>query len=581
MSRLLSKNIGGPATLHIHHLDDAKTRTCLTQFRDLVGSCRGPSGKIKMIQNKVGGHLTLTSTSSRLLAAMSFSHPVLQMVVGSTQNHLANFKDGGLLLCHFCLLLLESSLDKTWNRRHVVAVYENCLSKMEEYLSSSDCVCRFEVSISSIDEMMSFLHCILSSKPLCCLGDAGLDHLSKTILRSFLHSIPESTQRIYFSDRIYIQCMSNNVLLDSKFEKGILMICPELSSIFEQNIEVKKTVDYVGVEKIKVALVNVSMSGDAEELMDVHYEADRDVDVNESMLSAILNTCEGLVQRGVGMVLSQKVIHPRIKAYLRSCGVFFLDRIGALLMPYLRDVTGATPLSSVVIPDFGSSSFGWLDDAVHCVLSGKSYLHLTNTDSPVVSLVLCSPLEEACSELQCLCSSALLSLKRLVHSGSVLCGGGCWQTHLAAVLRSQMDDISNIMNLPTLQLTNIVENFARCLEKSATSLNHDQEMHMVDKSQGHLWKTTYGTFDQNSPTKNPVMKCSCSLLSTHQSDDLRLLGDKVSEKSDCDSTCTSNLNIGKNPQIVDSLAVALSAVQTAVYTANSILMTHQYIQDEG
>ena len=340
MSHILSKNPVGSSTLIIRHLDDAKTRACLGQFRDLIGSCRGPGGKLKMIQNKIGGHLTITSISSRLLAAMSISHPVLRIVVGSTQNHLARYKDGGLLAMHFCLLLLESSLDQTWNRRLVVEVYENCLLKVEEYLNSSDCACRFDVGMSSIDEMMSILHCILVSKPLCCLHDAELYHLSKTILRSFLHSIPENTNITYFSDRIYIQSLSDKAVLNSKFEKGILMRCPELSSIFEQNIELKTSVYSDGTEKIKVALVNVSMSGDAEELVSVRYEVDRDIDVNASLLSAILNTCKGLVECGVGLVLSQKVMHPRIKEYLRSRGVFFIDRIGALLIPYLRDLTG-------------------------------------------------------------------------------------------------------------------------------------------------------------------------------------------------------------------------------------------------
>ena len=136
-----------------------------------------------------------------------------------------------------------------------------------------------------------------------------------------------------------------------------------------------------------------------------------------------------------------------------------------------------------------------------------------------------------------------------------------------------------MLNIPTLLILDIVENFAKCLEKSATSLSHDQEMHLVDKGQGHLWKTNYGIFDPSSQAGESVMKCSCGLLSTHHSDDLKLLADKVYEKSGC--SYVSRVNVGENPQIFDSLSVVLSAVQTAVYTANSILMTHQFIQDDG
>ncbi|KAI8483245.1 hypothetical protein Bbelb_389860 [Branchiostoma belcheri] len=89
-------------------LKDPKNAQAVSTFRALVQSCYGPTGRLKMIHNASGGHVTSTSMSQTLFRSMSVSNPVVKLIVSAVQSHTNQFSDGGLFAALLCSCLIES-----------------------------------------------------------------------------------------------------------------------------------------------------------------------------------------------------------------------------------------------------------------------------------------------------------------------------------------------------------------------------------------------------------------------------------------------------------------------------------------
>lgn len=98
-------------------LDDLKVKNILKTLKDLVYSARGPNGRLKFFQSSSGGHVTVTSTSSKILHSLSgLSHPILRLILAAVQGHLDNYSDGGL---QTALLLVSAELTGFTNSQSI------------------------------------------------------------------------------------------------------------------------------------------------------------------------------------------------------------------------------------------------------------------------------------------------------------------------------------------------------------------------------------------------------------------------------------------------------------------------------
>ena len=61
--------------------------------------------RLKFFQSSSGGHVTVTSTSSKILHSLSgLSHPIPRLILSAVRGHLERYSDGGL---RTALLLLR------------------------------------------------------------------------------------------------------------------------------------------------------------------------------------------------------------------------------------------------------------------------------------------------------------------------------------------------------------------------------------------------------------------------------------------------------------------------------------------
>ncbi|XP_067680272.1 molecular chaperone MKKS-like [Haliotis asinina] len=575
--------------LQVDCLENPAIRTRIQVFRDLLASCQGPHGKAKVVQNSLGGHVTWTKSSIRLLSAMPISTPVLKLIASAVQGHLQKFKDGGLFTANVCLSLLDSSLKTDVHRKLLIEFYERFVNIVDDYLGSSKCACKFKIDVFNLQNVMAVLKSLCRPK-LSHMRSEVQDKLCVLFLDVFLSTIP-SERHDYFSDRVQMQCFPNSDILESRCLKGLLVECPELSSVTEKSLHVPSVPSQQGCVKIKVALVLESMSGDSEGLVDATYETKHEVDVGNAVVERMLSLCQQLVHCGVGLLLCQRVIHPRVKVFLRQAGLLFVDRLGSAGVPYIRDLTGAAPLSVLTVNmEEGWSGFGWLDGVTHQILCDKSYLHLTQENAPVVTLVLKSSLEETLEEVKALSHTSTNTLQLLLGDPHVLPGGGCWLSHVAAYLTAKIqEDKSSLLNefeCTESQLNASLDTFTYCLLSVAMRLTSDlsivtSDIVSMDTEHYHIWRCP-NTNVSNMHSK--TCSCNCELHWLAESDKFEYVSVREASgqwtKQHIDWTKVATVSEEDAfPRVVDALAVMRNALKMAVATANTVLSISQYIHD--
>ena len=309
--------------------------TALKTLHEIVSSSIGPYGNMKIIQNQSGGHLTVTSSSKRLLTSLSITKPVIQLLVSSAQGHLDAYKDGGLFLLSLAISLIKTSVESDLNCKILSEIYEKYLTLCVEYLSSPECPCKVNVVLSDIKFMKSCVRTVVQAKPLCRLNEEKLDLISRLLIEAFLTSVTDTESAI---ESIHVIGLEDTDVLDSKLVNGLMLQAPELSKYRKQTFDFKR--HKKEKNRIKIAVVTVSMSGDLEETPDAKLEVYNGVDIESVLVDQELRFCEQIVKCGVGLLLCQKVVHPKLKLELKRSGVLVVERLGLNIVGTICKITG-------------------------------------------------------------------------------------------------------------------------------------------------------------------------------------------------------------------------------------------------
>lgn len=572
-------------------LDDPQLHAALQAFCQIVDRARGPHGHIQSLQNNIGGPVTMTTSSGRLLSALSFSRPCLRLIGSAIEGHLKSHHDGGLLTASLCLHLVQKAVRlESVGRMCVREAYSVFLQLVDKYLNADDCPVRVNVDTSNLKVMLGYVRNIICPKPVCSLRPASASHISQLALKAFLTSVPDSPQS-FLSDRVYVLQLDKADLMSSEIVQGLLLEWPEKCALLGSQ---KLTFLQSASHEVRVVLVNVSMSGDAEETLTNRVDAQRHVvqSAADFIMTRMLAFCDWLVEHQVGVLLCQKVIHPKVKAYLRQKGVLFVERLGLQPMSYIQDLTGASLISSILVRP-ADCVWGVVTSVEHRVLHGKSYLHLQRSNSCVCTLLLCAPGEQQLVELKCGVQSAMTGLCSTFQHPHLFCGGGCWQLHLAAYLRNMVGKKGNNLcaelSITQAQLLACAGAFASSLEAVACSLLDSSFQAWVDTTNWHMWPAPHHI---DLSTEKDPFSCACGMLTSHDVDPscFRLVQktkshqswvnyDRERENSVQPKSLQIRDSVNYDWLVLDTADCAESAFRTAVLTSCTVLSFTQFIYD--
>lgn len=557
------------ADLKVAALDDPVILKAVEIFYDLCASTYGPKGRLKVIHNNIGGHVTVTSSCNRLLNSMTFTNPIIKLIVSAVNGHLHRFRDGGLFIIVFATALIKTSSASSVPRHLLMEIYETFLRYGIDILNG-DFSCKKYIDFGSSEYPKILIRSILSTKVGCCLFGDDIDFLTSLVFRAFLSVSPRQGCHGY-GTLIYMTA-EGLPLKQSTIYEGTLIDTPH---ILPYRAKDWRLLGPPKSNKTFVALFTMSLSGDAEESSDADYEIEESIDATSAMLNNIKCLMDHLVEAHVRLVCCQRVIHPQIKAYLRSKEVTALDRLGKNNIQDAKQVTGGQLIGSLS-QGFYSGNLGTLDDVTAVVLNQRTYLHLRNTEAQVSTILLGHRTEEALEELKTTCIKCEEVLKWTLTDNRVLSGGGCWQAVLISAIEAKVreneESIKNLHDCSSCQLQSAWHSFKDSVKLLVSALNRNSS-HLTDTSNQHHWKID--NCDRNCDWSIYPEFCECGSVAKTTDTELKFLDEKYESQ-----ILDSDTSAGKM-KILDSFPVMVNAFQSAVSVANLVLGIENIIVDKN
>ncbi|XP_035928408.1 molecular chaperone MKKS [Halichoerus grypus] len=570
MSRLEAKK---PSLCKSEPLTSERVRATLCVLKGVLTSSYGPSGRLKQVHNGLGGYVRTTSHSSALLSSLPVTHPILKILTTSMQNHVSCFSDCGLFTAILCCNLIENLQRTGLTPTTVIKLNQHLLRLCTSYLKSESCGCRILVDFSRPQTLLCLVRSIVTSKPAGMLTREETDHISALVLRAFLLTIPDNAKDRLLLGKSIIVPLKGQRVLDSSVFPGILI---EMSEV-----QLMKTLPIKKSDAFKVALFCASLSGDLSDTGEGTVVVSSGVSLENAALEQLLNLGRQLVGDHVDLVMCQKVIHPSLKQFLSMHRVIAVDRVGVALMEPLSKVTGTQPIGS--LGSISPSSYGSVKDLCPAKFGFKHFLHLIPNEATICSLLLCSRNDTAWNELKLTCQTALHVLQLTIKEPSVLLGGGCTETHLAAYIRhktcNEPESILKDDGCTQTELQLITEAFCSALESVAGSLEHDGGEVLTDMKYGHFWSA-----QAESPSvvnwPDLLSRCGCGLYNSQEELHWSFL--KTTRHLFAPQTCLPHEATGSaNNLTLDCFTAKLSGLQVAVETANLILDLSYIIEDKN
>lgn len=331
MSRLVRKS---PSVCTDLPLDNTDICSKLRLLKQLLGSCFGPTGRLKQVHNNIGGHVVTTSTSSVLLSAISSSQPFVNMIKTSILNHVSRFSDCGLFAAILCLALIEQTKRSALRENVAIKVNKHLLGLCTTYLQREDCACKVKLDFCSTQNLITSARSIISSKPACVLTEPETLHITKLAVQAFLLTIPCASPGVVTLGKTVIVSVEGHSVLHSAVFPGLLV---NITDVFSLNKP-----DKPHSTPLSMVLFSTSLAGDLSELGNGTTEVHPGADTDSQILDELLELGKQVVKDEVKLFVCQRVIHPVLQQYLRSHGVIVIERLGITLMEPLIHLTGTS-----------------------------------------------------------------------------------------------------------------------------------------------------------------------------------------------------------------------------------------------
>ncbi|XP_023231426.1 McKusick-Kaufman/Bardet-Biedl syndromes putative chaperonin-like [Centruroides sculpturatus] len=355
----------------------------LLTLNDIVRTCYGPRGRLKLIQNKDGGTVVITSSSSILFHRISPSNPFVRLIFACVKSHLSKFNDFGLLTALIITTLLLSSLHLNVPKILVADVNDYIIKLCFEYFNSEQCPCKVRLRLDDVSQLLSVIRTVINSKPGCVLSKDEKNHLALLLLKAFLNVVPNTGK---IMGRIEIITREGVNVLNSDVFCGLLIPCQS---------NTKAICDKNGKRNLKLLLFATSLSGDAKFCVD-KLEVHGDVSVWNEVFCELNNLIAKIIENDIDIVACQMVIHPLLKERLESAGILVFDRLGADLSRALQELTRACPIETLLFPE-DLNVVGNVTSIEMKKINKKTYVNLQSNDT-MWTLLICHNIESALNE---------------------------------------------------------------------------------------------------------------------------------------------------------------------------------------
>ena len=390
------------------------------------------------------------------------------------------------------------------------------LDPKSHLLKESPVVVRLHWSETS--SALKLIKGMLKSKPLIgrhSSSGVGLDLLGTIFLQAFLSSLHEMHPNVRFVT-IVGSSLSSSELFKSSILLDLPMISPGLKTAKSQDTTAVAVVLFDTSLEIPPPETGISV---------VHRDGPVVAGVDLEM-PALARLLAFFLSAKVGLVASQKLVHPWLRRQLELAGVFVVSRLSALHMNAVQSLTGATIISNPISHGGAGhdaiplSAFGATSIPRKIVRSGKLYVvlgapqndqdivqltrRLASTKTslldvtarnllaselcdgirsrrvPVATLVLTGPDRHVAAEVKAVLEGAVSVLAKALKEPFLLRGAGTWERAAAAEVRRRATKYRESQSRggtcdEMRCFLSGVDIFADCLESACVNISETRE----------------------------------------------------------------------------------------------------------
>ncbi|CEG39102.1 Chaperonin complex component, TCP-1 alpha subunit (CCT1) [Plasmopara halstedii] len=491
--------------------------------------------------------LTVTSVAERYFANLNIGDcPIANAYVHILKSKIHNYSDSGLFLVGMSaslqLEIQEGSLAQI-HHRLISQGLQLALEWTVQYLESPRCPVRVAVSWRSSILITAVIRSIIASKSTTSIDIENMNVVvAPLIIRAFV-SVFEYV----------IEHPGENVPVQLLYTPGLESIAE--SEVWKQTVFLdvpwpdrgicQSTKRSPAISNVRVALFNITIEpliesnvNDCFSNTSITHKGSLDA----FRLKALRKVGDQLEQLGATAVFSQKIIPSYLQTYLAAKGIFTLSQLSAAHILGVQMLSGATILSDWNIDEsVRRDSLGFLTLITTHTLGKKQYIRLhregcasQTIDSKkahaVTTITVAAPDQIAYDELSHVMNVSLSILAKLIENPDVVAGGGCFEIHLAALLRHRASQLVPVSVSDTgsftstqiqkqtartlSQLRQIVTVFAACLEDMAGRLCGSQASYVdrvatidqVRNANCESLMATKAILDENVLTKSNAFK---------------------------------------------------------------------------
>ena len=427
-------------------------------------------------------HQTVSS-SNQLFNAVTPSNDVTNLMFSFLKQQQHQYRDGGCFTGLLATSIIQRILKENNPLLQVNAQYgsdtilELCIKEIRSSLS-------WKCNIGRFADVAKIVRSILLTK--LKLTKMECTHLCLLFSRVF--TMKDSWKNCHV---IKITNDGKSDLIESRLEQGLLLRLEQYSMIFNNREEIHYNTRVICFS-VSIAFDSEEMFGDEKMCIETGSSRQLKHDVMEHTL---LNTACTVVGK-VDLIICQKVIHPRIKAFFHDHGIEWVDRVGGAIMPMLSKLCSCQPINNLQLSDKEVTKFiGQISSMERVTYEGRFFLKLNNNKleslNLIQTLVLCSRDEPSALALETCYEQVLVSLETIAKSEKMVSGGGCTLTQLVKKLTlTNFRDDPQQLSYHSIYIDALLK-VCQSLARTNSSLHHK-----VDSEHFHHWigeETTIST----------------------------------------------------------------------------------------
>ena len=425
---------------------------------EIVRTSLGPRGMDKMLVDSLGD-VTITNDGATILKEIDVQHPAAKMLVEiakTTDNEVGDGTTSAVILAGSLLEHAESLLNQDVHPTIIVDGYRKAAKKAKQFLQ--------DIADKTSGNDRAILLKIAKTSMQTKLVRKDSSGLAELVVKAVLAvAEKEGENFLVDDDDIKVEKKAGGSIIDSNIIQGIVLDKEVVHGGMPKNI-----VD------AKIALINTALEiskteTDAKISIQNPQQLKSFLDEENRMLKTMVDKVIG---SGANVVLCQKGVDDMAQHYLAKAGVLVVRRIKESDLTKLAKATGArivTNLDDLFEKDLGSAAL-----VEERKIEEDRWVFIEGCKHPKsVTLLLRGGSQRVVDEVERSVHDAIMVVKDVMETPSIVAGGGAPETYAAAKVRSWSKSLEGREQLAA-------EKFADALESIPLALAENAGMDPID-----------------------------------------------------------------------------------------------------